>query len=290
MVGKNRMPLWVLVALVALTLLPGCSKKSVLEPLAGVDTATIESNVAETVANAIGEDNGGLADQFGDLKGVCPLRIPDLKRYFFHTMDSTAVYDEATGIWTKTVNKETGSVDSSNYARIIRTYTLQFFNAGGHVQKYWIVDGDTATVIKFKTLSGSGYSKTRRLTEQLRSLSSDLIATNTNTATITVNGSYSRSAIDTMARKDKITTSDYNLVLAFADAKIPRSWNKVSQDMSGTVTGTYDAAITVASNDSLEASTVHRDINITLSGGMADIRMHGKHFQGDIRKGEMKGN
>jgi len=290
MPGKIRLPLLVLVAIVTLTLQLGCSKKSVVEPLTGVDSATIEANVAETVANAIGEDNGGLADQFGDLKGVCPLNVRDLKRYFFHTLDSTAVYDEATGIWTKNVNKETGSVDSSNYARIIRTYTLQFFNSGGHVQRYWIVDGDTATVIKFKTLSGSGYCKTRHVTEQLRSISSDLIATNTNTATITVNGSYNRSAIDTMACKDKITTSDYNLVLAFADVKIPRSWNKVSQDMSGTVTGTYDAALTVASGDSLEASTVHRDINITLCAGMADIKMHGKHFRGDIRKGEMKGN
>jgi hypothetical protein len=93
-----------------------------------------------------------------------------------------------------------------------------------------------------------------------------------------------------MTCKDKTTTSDYTLVLSFADVKVPRSWNKVSQDMSGTVTGTYDAALTVASNDSLTASTVHRDINITFSAGMADIKMHGKHFKGDIRKGEMRGN
>jgi hypothetical protein len=148
---------------------------------------------------------------------------------------------------------------------------------------------DTAYTIKFNLVEGTGTHRTRRLSQQLTGLSGAFTATGTNTALITINGTYSRSAVDTITTRNAVRTHDHTLSLNFIDVKIPRGnrENFVHQ-ISGTITGNYTAFVTFTRDNLYSEKNINRDFTITLGGGDAKIRIRGLDFMCDLLRGELR--
>jgi hypothetical protein len=198
-------------------------------------------------------------------------------------------YDPATGTWTLKLQRERGNPNGVPYAEISRTYTYQFLNKNGQPQKYWKVGADTAYTIKFNIVEGTGTHRTRRLSQKLTGLSGEFTATGVNTRLITVNGSYQRSAVDTVTTRNSVRTLDHTLNLTFTDVKGPRGLRgDVHRNLSGTISGTYDATVTFQRGDSYSEKTVNRTFTIELGNGDATLRIRGVRFGCDLLLGELK--
>ncbi len=232
-------------------------------------------------------------DQVSDL---CALMTPTALKSLGKTLAieedrfKNGTYDPITGVWTIVVSRERGSEDGQMYAKIERTYRVQFLNKYGQPQKYWLVDQDTAYTVKFAIIAASGEHRTPKVTQALKNLAADFIATGVNTDMVTINGNYTRSAANTITTDRVVRTHDYTVDLLFTDVKGPRgSRLDLSQKVSGTVTGTYKATITFTRGDAYQERNIEREINIELGSGEADIHLGGGRYRGDLYWGQCKG-
>lgn len=267
------------------------------DPVSSNDSLNATEDAAESIASAVGADNGGATDQLSDvieLAGASGLQKPAevlLGKYSepntIASIDTS--YDPATGTWTLRLERERGNPNGIPYAEISRTYTYQFLNKNGQPQKYWKVGADTAYTITFNIVEGTGTHRTRRLSQHLTGLSGSFTATGVNTRLVTINGTYFRSAVDTVTTRNAVRTLDHALNLTFTNVQGPRgSRLELSRKISGTVSGTYTAKVTFQRGESYSETTINRSFTINLGGGNANLNISGKNFEADLTSGELK--
>lgn len=266
-------------------------------PVSSNDSLNATEDAAESIASAVGADNGGATDQLSDvieLAGASGLQKPAevlLGKYSepntIASIDTS--YDPVTGTWTLRLERERGNPNGIPYAEISRTYTYQFLNKNGQPQKYWKTGADTAYTIKFNIVEGTGTHRTRRLSQELTGLSGSFTATGVNTRLVTINGTYFRSAVDTLTTRNAVRTLDHALNLTFTNVQGPRgSRLELSRKISGTISGTYTAKVTFQRGESYGEKTINRSFTINLGGGNANLNISGKNFEADLTSGELK--
>jgi len=244
------------------------------------------ADVADGVSDALASNNGGAMDQVNDVfefAGGVGVGSGTLSKTSGDTMIAGAVYDGATMSWTKTIVKR-DSLSPLNFGYWTRDYWLQF-RANGQPQKFRNTNGVAADSIKHKLQSGTGYFRTPRLVHYLLSIGSDWTASNTNTGTVTINGTYSRSGIDTIkvaARKGRILRD--TLSLTFENVKGPRAARfSRSENTSGTIEGTYTATVTTSAG---ATHTFTKTFTIVLGGGNATFLIDGSRYVADLATGD----
>ncbi|HEX9654138.1 MAG TPA: hypothetical protein VGA99_10530 [bacterium] len=273
-----------------LIMLTACSQDNGVGP---AEDLTVNEDVAESVASSLGEDNGGAVDAIGDLTDVAGetnFQILGKTSATSGVQSVDASYDSVNGIWTIELFRERGNPPGTFYSLIERVYTVQFLH-NGVPQKFWKVVGDTADTIHFNIIDAAGRHKTRHLSQELKELTASLVATGTNTNLITINGTYRRAATDTLTNRSVTRTLDHTIDLNFIDVTVPRgSRQDVSENISGTITGTYHADITFDGPRGYSEKTVDREINITLEDGEAAINVAGRVFSCNLGLGELLGD
>lgn len=267
-----------------------CDKNN---PMEAQNNELATEDAAESIASAIGSDNGGAVDQLSDVMelasfGRLQAQSEDglSKSSGFGKIDTS--YDAATGTWTLKLSRERGNPDGVPYAQISRTYTYQFLNKNGQPQKYWKVGADTAYTIKFNIVEGTGTHRTNRLSQKLTGLSGAFTATGVNTRIVTINGSYQRSAVDTITTREAVRTLDHTLKLTFTNVQGPRGHRlDLARKFTGNISGTYDAFVTFQRGESYSEKTINRTFSIELGDGNANIRIRGLLFKGNLLLGEL---
>ncbi|MDB5032961.1 MAG: hypothetical protein JWQ98_202 [Chlorobi bacterium] len=278
-------------------MMTGCQKDNPVD----TDTSSIATeDAARSVAGTVGQDNGGALDQASDvadlagaqgLSGGADLLVDKYgKLALATTIDTT--YDPSTGKWTLSLARTRGTVGGTFYAAITRTYVFQFLNAGGQPQKYWRVIGtngiDTARSIRFDITGGTGEHHAVGFSQKLNSVHGSWVVTGTNTDTITINGTYSRSAVDTITTRNAVRTLDHTINLALTNVTGPRSSRgNMAARTGGTITGTYSAVATFSRGSLYSDKTINRDFTITLGGGNSTINIGGKVFTGILSSGDL---
>lgn len=265
----------------------GCSEDNSVSPTA--DALDVNTDVAESVAGAVGESSGGVVEQVGDvidLTSQFKLGKTSADGFLDHR---DATYDEAAGLWTLVVERERGEIGAVPFGTWTRTFTYQFLNSTGAAQKFFITDGDTATSINYNIVEGDGYYKNFRLSHDLKEIQGSFVATNTNTDMVTVNGVYKRAAVDTITTQSFTRTSDHSIELNVIDVKGPKgSRRNLAEKVSGSITGTFHADITFDGERGYAEKTVDKDINIVIENGEAAIDVNGNVYMGDIESGQIK--
>ncbi len=262
----------------------GCSSNS---PTEGAENLNVNEDVAQSVAGNLSEDNGGVVDQIGDLVEMTgDGAAPAPKVASGETVNKE--YDDVTGTWTITVSRERGSDVGLYYASISRIYTVQFRDQFGQPMQYRIVGGDTARTMAFTIVEGTGEHRTPRLSQALTGLSGSFIASDINTDTITINGTYFRSAVDTLVTRRARRTLDHSINWTVEDLRGPRgSRFDISEKLSGTITGSYEADITFESGRAYAERNVTRDVLILIENGEAVITVDGTMtLETEIRTGD----
>jgi hypothetical protein len=276
--------------LFSVSLFGGCNKHTD-NPLTvndqNVPSSVVTDNVADAVSDALASNNGGVLDQVNDVfeltAGVGIGAGTGLSKM---TGDSTLVnrsYDSTAMAWNISVYKQKSALPFY-YGVWTRNYWHQF-SANGQPQKFRVTGNVIADNVKHKLMGGTGYFFTPRLVHHLRAISSDWTATGTNTDTVTINGTYTRSGVDTVvATVRKGTILDHSLSLTFLNVKGPRgSRLNRSEKTSGTIQGTYTATISAPGKDPV---TITKTINITLGGGTATFSVDGTRFVADLATGD----
>ncbi len=271
----------------------GCEKST--EPT--TDKAT--QDAAESIAAAIGEDDGGILDQMGDLALVCsPGGLQTLslgvggdgmlaKRL---GVADTLFYDNATGYWTIEFARERSMLFGLYYASFTRRYQVQFRNNAGQPQQFYIVGSDTAHSVNFKILDGTGYARSPRWNHHLGNLLADWTVTNAHTNILTVNGNYTRSAIDTLLTYNGVRSADHTLTMTMGDITGPRgNRNNISVATSGELSGTYTGNVTFVSGETYGERNFTRTFTVTFNNGTATITVNGRSFTSDLKTGVVTG-
>ena len=262
-------------------------------PVSPQNDMNATEDAAESIASAIGADTGGAVDQLSDVMELASFgRLQAQaeeglsKASGFGKIDTS--YDEATGTWTLKLSRERGNPDGVPYAQFSRTYTYQFLNKNDQPQKYWIVGADTAYTIKFNIVEGTGTHRTRNLSQKLTGLSGAFTATGVNTRLVTINGSYERSAVDTITTRNSVRTLDHTLKLTFTNVQGPRNGRvDLARKFTGNISGSYDAFVTFQRGESYSEKTINRTFSIELGDGNADILIRGLKFRGNLILGEL---
>jgi len=278
---------------VALTFLAmgaiGCSSDKSTNPPVEL---TVNDDVAQSIASDMGADDGGAMDQIGDMVQIAgpvgPSGVQSLTDVVVPPV--TATYNDTTGVWTIQISRIRGSETGSYYADVERTYHFKYLDKNAQPQKFWVVGSDTAYTATLDIVSGSGRHHTPTLSQELTGLAGSWTATGVNTDTLTVNGTYSRSARDTIRTLLAVRTLDHTLQMNFINVKGPRgSRLNLDQKVSGTITGTYSADITFQSGTAYSERHVDRSFTITLHNGTATIIISGQSYAGNVRTGVLGG-
>lgn len=274
--------------------LVGCQNQSPVDTDAS--TSAID-DAAESVAGAVGANNGGALDQVGDIATITSAAGLNneagalLGKYSSDSAQSTITkdYDSTTGWWTLTLSRHrTGDF---GYADMNRVYRYQFLNQTGNFQKHWLAGTDTAYSIRFKIASGTGERQTQRVAHHLVSLSGEWLVTGANTRAITINsvtgGAYTRVGSDTIRSLNAVRTLNNTLTMTFTDVTTrPGGRLHVVVGTSGTISGTYHADITFTRGSLYVEKTIDKTFTITLGGdGTCHIDMGGRRFRADIGLG-----
>jgi hypothetical protein len=269
----------------------GCEKKSVTE-VSFIDETVSNEEIAFSIASSIGENTGGALDQFGD---VLDLASTENTNVLWKTSDAagiashTATYDSIGQMWVIYVVRERGNPSGPFYAYFERTYNLQFLNQYGDPQKHWITDSDTAYSVIFKIVDGDGRHLTPRLSQELKAISGNWLLTDTNLRMVTMNGSYYRAAVDTVLIPRGTRISDHTLNLTFTDVVGPRhSRRDLSKKVSGIVSGTYTATVTIITDNVTITKEIQRNIYIVLGSNEMTVQVNSECFRFDPQTGDLK--
>ncbi|MGH7595217.1 MAG: hypothetical protein ACREOI_02645, partial [bacterium] len=128
---KSKKLAVLLIPAFAALVMMGCEKS---DPLSAENDMNATEDAAESIASAIGSDNGGVADQLSDVielasVGGIQKQSNDLLGKYGDATEVTKIdtsYDPATGTWTLKLERERGNPNGIPYAQISRTYTYQF--------------------------------------------------------------------------------------------------------------------------------------------------------------------
>ncbi|HTY38514.1 MAG TPA: hypothetical protein VMH23_15455 [Bacteroidota bacterium] len=268
----------------------GCAKSSgnpITSNDQNISSSAVTSDVADAVSDALASNNGGALDQVNDIFELSAgLGIGAGSSLGKIESDSTVVnrsYDSTAMAWSLFVYKEKSALPLY-FGTWTRSYWYQFI-ANGQPQKFRVTNNVAADNIHHKLLAGTGYYFTPRLVHHLRSISSDWTASNTNTDSVTINGTYSRSGVDTiLAAARKGTVLDHSLTLTFVNVRGPRGLRLPrSERTSGTIEGVYTATITAPGKDPV---TVTKTFTVTLGSGSASFSIDGTRFLSDLATGD----
>lgn len=275
---------------VGATFITGCKKSDSIAD-AGQTTTTSDdaADAVDAVSDALASNNGGAMDQVNDVfeisAGVGVGAGEALGKSYGDTTVVSRQYDSTTATWTIYLLRQK-SVLPLYFGFWTRTYTVQF-RANGRPQKFRAVGSSVADSIIHNTIPTgcTGYFWTPRLVHHLVSLSGNWTASNTNTDTVTINGSYVWSGIDTIkvtARAGRVINR--TISMTFTDVRGPRGVRRDrSAATSGRITGTYSATITLPGK---APYTVTKTFTIILGGGNAAITIDGTNFTADLATGD----
>lgn len=288
--------------LVAALIWGGCKKDN--NPATVTDEITATDDAAESVAGAVGINNGGALDQVGDvldistgtgLANAAP-GVSDIS-YAGSTATIQKQYDSTSGWWTLTLSRQRGVLNGTPFAEINRVYMYQFLNKSGAFQKNWrtvIGSGgiDTAYSIHHLIKSGTGTFQTRRLSHMLTYLSGEWMVTGTNTPTVTVStvngGAYTRVGTNTVTTRNAVRTLSDSLSMTFTGVTGPRGDRlNLSAKTGGTIIGTYHATVTVTRGTMYTERTIDRSFTITLGGTKGRLSIGGRDYDVDLDLGEI---
>ncbi len=294
---------------VALSLIfgAGCRKNATGPDL----TAGITSNqdAAQSLANAVGEDNGGVADQMGDIADATGSTgiSANVGSYWNEagllkaatTSGDTIVktFNSADTSWTVYVSRSRVGL-LGRQAGFTRTYYIKFIDQNGVALPRYATTSpvDTASTILFKVLNGSGYTITRFVSTHLLSISANYVVTGANTSAITVNGSFTRTGTDTMITLTGERVLNHTLTATLDNVTGPRaprylSSTRVPRATSGRITGTYSATVSVVRGDSYTERSFSKTFEITFnSDGSASIVVNGSQYTCNTTYGELSGS
>lgn len=285
-----------LAALALLALLGGCSNDDPASPAAST-TATVDKDAAQAVAADVSGDSGGVTDQLNDVamaleglggaaKDMDPVH-PDST--WVRERFREATYDSLTGTWTITVSREFGLPEGVPYHAMDRVFTLRLLGPGGLPQQFRVVDGDTAVAAEYAIVSGSGIHRLPYRVHTLNALNGAFTITDLDQEFMVVNGTYHRDASHAFERLDFARTLDGVLDVELVDVMMPsRLRANICEAISGTITGTWVADITVTRGEDYSEQHVERDITIELGNCEADIRCGDGRFRAPLGTGEVR--
>ena len=245
------------------------------------------ADAADAVSDALASNNGGAIDQVNDvfeIAGGVGVGGGVLGKTSSDTTIVASEYDSTSMSWITNTFKTQSNLPLY-YGIWTRIHVLQF-RGDGNAQKFRVTNGVVADTIHHQLTGGTGYFFTPRLVHHLLSIGSNWIVSNTNTDTVTINGSYNWSGIDTIqapaARKGRVLV--HTIALTFVDVKGPRGARIArSAKTSGTITCTYTATVTVPGKASY---IVTKTFTIILGGGDATFSIDGTKYISDLATGD----
>jgi len=267
----------------------GCKKNDSPPNTPSVTASADVSDAADAVSDALASNNGGAMDQVNDLfeiSGGVAVSGGVLGKTFGDTTINGAVYDSSSMSWTKVITRGDSLFAPAFYGYWTRVYWLQF-RSDGHAQEFRKTNNIVADTIWHKLLGGTGYFWTPRLVHHLLSISSNWTVSNTNTDTVTINGTYTWSGIDSiksivLARKGRVLTR--TIALLFENVKGPRGPRIArSTGTSGKIVVTYSATVTAPGK---LPYTVTEQFTVVLGGGSAAFSIEGTKFVSDLATGD----
>jgi hypothetical protein len=139
-------------------------------------------------------------------------------------------------------------------------------------------------------LNGTGYHRSPIRVHYLESLTSDFVITQANTNVLMINGTSTRAGKDTLTTRQSVRTHDNMMTTTLVDVTKPRyRLGATRDDLSGTITGTYQATITFTRGDLYNERNVQREFTIELSGDEARVGIGTRRFRIGWQRGEMFG-
>ncbi|NNE46520.1 MAG: hypothetical protein HKN37_07660 [Rhodothermales bacterium] len=283
---RNYLTLWlsglVLVAAV------GCDSS------ANDESLSASEDVAESLAKLVAEDTGGLVEQAGDIMDLASVGDIQAQTAAVAGKQQTDViersYDPETGTWTISVSRERGDAAGDRYMSLQKVYEVQFLDASGDSQRFFVTQGDTAHAISFVIVEGSISLTTPHVSALRDNITGSWMATGVNTDIVTLNGTYARSGGHTITHLEAVRTLDYDLALEVEELVGPKgSRRDLSQKLSGTVSGQYDAFATFERGDAYREREISREFTVTISEGEATIVVNGDVYAGNVRTGDLAG-
>jgi hypothetical protein len=287
--SMSRIPAAVLLTVVFAGMLyvTGCKKSSSNPTAPTVQSVSTTADVADQVSDALASNNGGAMDQVNDVfelaGGIGIGAEVNLAKDAVDSSSFTRTYDPVAKAWSISLYRR-ASFLPAYFGVWTRNYWHQF-RANGQAQQFRVTAGVTADTILHKLLSGTGYYWTPRLVHHLHGINSNWIVSNTNTDTVTVNGTYARSGVDTIktaARAGRVY--DHALSLTFVNVRGPRGprFNR-SDRTSGTIQGTYTATVTIPGKSPF---TVTKTFTIILGGGNGTFTVDGTTYVTNLATGD----
>jgi len=143
----------------------------------------------------LAEETGGLIDQVGDVFDLATsgdINNQSSASAAKHAGADSLIdrsYDETTGTWTISFLREHTSDDGTRTMSMSRTYEVQYLDAQGHPQQFFVTEGDTAYSLNVAIIEGSGSLETPHLSAERANITGQFTATGVNTDVVTVNGS-----------------------------------------------------------------------------------------------------
>lgn len=295
MILKTSKLLLLLAALALALTMVGCGDddSNATIPDAPDSPTTVDKDAAEAVATDLAADSGGLNDQIADLsltmaaidaaKNGPGNDNPHRPQGFVDR-----VYDDATGTWTVTIERERGDPEGVPYALIQRQYTLRFLDEAGEPMQFRVVDGDTARTAEYEIVYGQGVHRNRRIEQTLTALTGSFLVTGVNTDMVTINGTYHREAGSHLETPNFSRTLDGVLDLELVDVVAPYHWRMHHQDaVSGTINGTFVADVTIERGDDYFENHIEREFTVIFGDGEGDLVMNGRTFRIRLGDGEL---
>lgn len=246
-----------------------------------------DEDAAVAIANAIALDSGGALQAAADAVELTEDASGQRSAAGDAGCAHERSYDDGAQTWTGFAACEFGDPDGLFYALFSRTRTYQFLDSLGVPQQY----PEGAATLNFAIVDGEGFRIRPGFTHRLLGIGADLVVDGLGEALKTVNGTYDRSATDTLYTRDAERTLEYDLALTFVDVQgTGRIRDGGEQPVSGTIEGVYDALHTFTSPDGTREQRVRREFVITFgSGDEALIALGDETFRADLMTGEVEG-
>ncbi|WP_457654478.1 hypothetical protein [Rhodocaloribacter sp.] len=246
---------------------------------------TLDQDVAESVGVLMAEDTGGLLEQAGDAFALATAEGITASAKNGTSVERT--YDEATGTWTITVSRKAGNPMGTRTMSLSRVYEVQFLNADGEPQKFYVTEGDTAQTMTLRLVEGSGTFETPRVKAVRTDLSGELVATGIDTDEVTLNGTYHGSGEHELTTPGITRTLTYEMTLEVIDLVGPRgSRMNLSEKVGGTLIGRYIGTLTIRRGDVLEQHDIDREVRVEIVDGEMTITINGVPYDFDPASGD----